>query len=208
MRYHEKLIVKSGSRLRLKDFNPADKGEHESEQAALSNIEQYCNKLKMLQSLLYAEKKRSLLVVLQAMDAGGKDGTVNHVLSVLNPQGAEVTGFKQPTPEEMSHDFLWRVHLHAPSKGEIAIFNRSHYEDVLVPRVHNVIDKATWEARYQRIRDFEEALIDNGTQILKCSSISARKSSLPDLPLGSMIPDATGKSASRTISNAHTGTTT
>jgi PPK2 family polyphosphate:nucleotide phosphotransferase len=101
------------------------------------------------------------------MDAGGKDGTVNHVLSALNPQGTRVTGFKEPTPEEKAHDFLWRVHPHAPGNGEIAIFNRSHYEDVLVPRVHKVIERTTWEARYQRIRDFEETLADNGTCILK-----------------------------------------
>ncbi len=167
MHYREKLLVKPGRRLRLEDINPADKGQHESEQTALPEIEQYRNKLTMMQSLLYAEKKRSLLIVLQAMDAGGKDGTVNHVLSALNPQGAKVTGFRQPTPEEMAHDFLWRVHPHTPGKGEIAIFNRSHYEDVLVPRVHKVIDKATWEARYQRIRNFEETLADNATYILK-----------------------------------------
>jgi PPK2 family polyphosphate:nucleotide phosphotransferase len=167
MPYREKLLVKPGRRLHLEDINPADKGQHESEQTALPEIEQYRNKLTLMQSLLYAEKKRSLLIVLQAMDAGGKDGTVNHVLSALNPQGAKVTGFRQPTPEEMAHDFLWRVHPHTPGKGEIAIFNRPHYEDVLVPRVHKVIDKATWEARYQRIRNFEEALTDNATYILK-----------------------------------------
>lgn len=121
----------------------------------------------MMQPLLYAEKKRSFLIVLQAMDAGGKDGTINHVLSVLNPQGVKVRGFKQPTPEEMAHDFLWRVHPHTPAKGEIAIFNRSHYEDVVVSRVHKLIDKATCEVRYKRIRDFEEALADSGTHILQ-----------------------------------------
>jgi PPK2 family polyphosphate:nucleotide phosphotransferase len=156
-----------GRRLRLKDIDPADKGQHESEQTALPEIERHRNKLASMQSLLYAEKKRSFLIVLQAMDAGGKDGTVNHVLSALNPQGAKVTGFRQPTPEEMAHDFLWRVHPHTPGKGEIAIFNRSQYEDVLVPRVHKVIGKAIWEARYQRIRNFEDTLTDNGTYILK-----------------------------------------
>jgi PPK2 family polyphosphate:nucleotide phosphotransferase len=167
MHYREKLLVNPGRRLRLKDIDPGDKGQHESEQTALPEIEQYRNKLTLMQSLLHAEKKRSFLIVLQAMDAGGKDGTVNHVLSALNPQGAKVTSFRQPTPEETAHDFLWRVHPHAPGKGEIAIFDRSHYEDVLVARVHKAIDKAKWEARYQHIRDFEEALIDNGTCILK-----------------------------------------
>jgi PPK2 family polyphosphate:nucleotide phosphotransferase len=120
-----------------------------------------------MQSLLYAEKKRSLLVVLQALDAGGKDGTVNHVFSVLNPQGAKAVGFKTPTPEERAHDFLWRVHPHAPARGEIAIFNRSHYEDVLVTRVHKLIDEKTWLARYDRIREFEDLLTEDGTHILK-----------------------------------------
>jgi polyphosphate kinase 2 (PPK2 family) len=208
MRCHEKLIIKPGRRLRLKDIDPADKGQHESEQTALPEIAQYRNKLTLMQSLLYAEKKRSFLIALQAMDAGGKDGTVNHVLNALNPQGAKVTGFSQPTPEEKAHDFLWRVHPHAPGKGEIAIFNRSHYEDVLVPRVHKLIDKATWEARYQRIRDFEEALTDNATCIFKFFLHITRKNSLPDLPRVSMIPGAIGKSASPTMPSAHTGTTT
>jgi polyphosphate kinase 2 (PPK2 family) len=100
------------------------------------------------------------LVVLQAMDAGGKDGTVNHVFSAVNPQGT-VVGFKQPTPIELAHDFLWRVHPHAPGRGEVMIFNRSHYEDVLVPRVHQLIDKAAWTARYERIREFEAGLTNN-----------------------------------------------
>jgi PPK2 family polyphosphate:nucleotide phosphotransferase len=101
------------------------------------------------------------------MDAGGKDGVVNHVLSVLNPHGAKVCDFRQPTKEEAAHDFLWRVHPHAPARGEITIFNRSHYEDVLVPRVHKWIDKSAWETRYVRIREFEEGLADNGTKLLK-----------------------------------------
>jgi PPK2 family polyphosphate:nucleotide phosphotransferase len=104
---------------------------------------------------------------LQVLDADGKDGTVNHVFSALNPQGTTVIGFKQPTALELSHDFLWRVHLHAPGRGEVVIFNRSHYEDVLVTRVHKLIDKATWTARYQRIREFEAGLTDNETTILK-----------------------------------------
>lgn len=167
MRYRETFIIKHGERLILKGVDPADKEHHESEPGAKDEIEHYRSQLAKLQSLLYAEKKRSILVVLQAMDAGGKDGVVNHVLSVLNPQGARVNGFQRPTIEEAAHDFLWRVHPHTPARGEIAIFNRSHYEDVLVPRVHKIIDKPVWEARYLRIRDFEEGLADNGTRILK-----------------------------------------
>jgi PPK2 family polyphosphate:nucleotide phosphotransferase len=167
MRYRDTLIIKHGDRLMLKGVDPAGKKHHESEPAAKDEIERYRSQLAKLQSLLYAEKKRSVLIVLQAMDAGGKDGVVNHVLNALNPQGARVNGFQQPTKEEAAHDFLWRVHLHTPARGEIAIFNRSHYEDVLVPRVHKMIDQPAWEARYLRIRDFEEGLADNGTLILK-----------------------------------------
>jgi PPK2 family polyphosphate:nucleotide phosphotransferase len=101
------------------------------------------------------------------MDAGGKDGTVNHVFSALNPQGTTVVGFKQPTPIELAHDFLWRVYPHTPGRGELVIFNRSHYEDVLVTRVHKLIDKATWSARDKRIWKFQAGLTDNGTTILK-----------------------------------------
>ena len=159
--------IEPGTRLRLKDINPDDQGHHETEQAAAIALEHYRQKIAAQQSLLYAQKKHSVLVVLQALDAAGKDGTVNHVLSALNPQGATVIGFKQPTPAELEHDFLWRVHPHAPARGTVAIFNRSHYEDVLVTRVHKLIDKPTCQQRYQRIREFEDLLAENGTQILK-----------------------------------------
>jgi PPK2 family polyphosphate:nucleotide phosphotransferase len=105
--------------------------------------------------------------VLQAMDAGGKDGTIKHVFSGVNPQGVVVARYNQPTPTELAHDFLWRVHPHAPGRGQIVIFNRSHYEDVLVTRVHKLIDKATWTRRYREIRDFEALLARSGTTILK-----------------------------------------
>src|SRR5246127_2757536 len=144
MRYASMFRVRPGNKLRLKDIDPAYKGHHETEQEVAVEIEHYRQKMAKMQSLLYAEKKRSVLVVLQALDAAGKDGTVNHVLSVLNPQGASAVGFKKPTADDLAHDFLWRVHPHVPGKGEIAIFNRSHYEDVLVTRVHKLIDKATW----------------------------------------------------------------
>ena len=137
------------------------------EAAAKQETENFRQKLAHQQAVLYAEHKHAIIVVLQALDAGGKDGTINHVFSALNPQGARVAGFKQPTAAELAQDFLWRVHAHAPGRGEIAIFNRSHYEDVLVTRVHKLIDKPTWTARYQRIRDFEALLAENGTTILK-----------------------------------------
>jgi len=122
-----------------------------------------------IQDRLNAEGKKSLLVVLQAMDAGGKDGVVKHVFGQLNPQGVRVTSFKSPTPEERAHDFLWRVHPHVPRKGDIGIFNRSHYEDVLWPVVHDVIpiDSAELERRYKHIRNFEDLLVDNNTTVIK-----------------------------------------
>ena len=167
MNYGEAFRVRPGRKLRLKKIDPAYMGHHEAEATAAVEIEHYRQKMAKMQSLLYAEKKRSVLIVLQALDAGGKDGTVNHVLSVLNPQGARVVGFKQPSSEELAHDFLWRIHPQTPAKGDMAIFNRSHYEDVLVTRVHKLIDRSVWEDRYKRIRQFEEGLAANGTHILK-----------------------------------------
>ena len=120
-----------------------------------------------MQTLLYASHSASLLIVLQGMDAAGKDGTVAHVMSAFNPQGATVAAFKVPTPEELAHDFLWRIHAHVPAKGTIAIFNRSHYEDVLVSRVHRAIDAGECEKRYADIRAFEALLAQSGTHILK-----------------------------------------
>jgi PPK2 family polyphosphate:nucleotide phosphotransferase len=120
-----------------------------------------------LQRLLWADATKSLLVVLQAVDAGGKDGVIRHLFTGMNPQGTSVFGFKQPSRSEAAHDFLWRAHLHAPGKGEVVIFNRSHYEDVLVVRVHKLVPKADWSRRYERINEFEKLLAQNGTRILK-----------------------------------------
>lgn len=160
-------FVKPGSPLDLSHIDPDDTGKYHSKKKALKNIKKHCALMAQLQATLYAEKKQSLLIVLQALDAGGKDGTVNHVFSAFNPQGTRVAGFKQPTPEELAHDFLWRIHARTPGKGEIVIFNRSHYEDVLVTRVHNLVDQKTCDVRYKRIREFEELLIENGTRIVK-----------------------------------------
>jgi PPK2 family polyphosphate:nucleotide phosphotransferase len=151
----------------LNNIDPSYKGHHESPDAAAAETERYRAKLTRLQSLLYAEKRHSVLIVLQAFDAGGKDGTINHVFAAFNPQGAHVVGFKQPSDAELAHDFLWRIHLHVPAKGEIVIFNRSHYEDVLITRVHKLIDKAVWAARYERICEFEKGLTESGTTVLK-----------------------------------------
>lgn len=123
--------------------------------------------LEELQELLYAEGKHKVLIVLQAMDTGGKDGTIRHVFDGTNPQGVKVASFKKPTPEELAHDYLWRVHDHAPGSGEIAIFNRSHYEDVLVVRVHSLVPEGRWRRRFDHINAFEKLLTDEGTTILK-----------------------------------------
>ena len=167
MDYRKQMIVKPGQKLRLKDVDPAFKGRHKTQEAAAPELERYRQKLIQLQALLYAEKKHSVLIVLQALDAGGKDGTIKHVFGALNPQGASVASFKLPTPIERDHDFLWRVHPHAPPKGWLAIFNRSHYEDVLVTRVHKLVDKPTCTARYDLIRAFELGLKESGTTVLR-----------------------------------------
>lgn len=161
------LIVKPGKKFRLHTIDPgatpAARGKLNAERRLMKNL----NRLSVLQYLLYAEGKRSVLVVLQGIDAGGKDGTVRHVMSGLNPQGVRVTSFKVPDGEEKRHDYLWRVHKAVPGRGEIGLFNRSHYEDVLVVRVHNLVPKRVWEKRYQQINEFERMLAENGTTILK-----------------------------------------
>jgi len=134
-------------------------------------LDKKMNKLRLrldeLQNALYAESKQALLVVLQARDAGGKDGTIRRVFSSVNPQGCSVTSFKRPTPIELAHDYLWRVHAALPPRGMIGIFNRSHYEDVLAVRVHELAPKKVWKSRYDEINDFERMLTDNGVTILK-----------------------------------------
>jgi len=167
MNYSDRFKVKPGSKIRLDKINAVFKDKHEDHKAALDEIEKYTQRLRELQYLMYAEDKRSLLIILQAMDAGGKDGTINHVLGNMNPQGARVYGFKVPSAEESAHDFLWRIHQAAPHRGQVAIFNRSHYEDVLVSRVHNFVPKKVWSKRYDLINDFEKNLVESGTHILK-----------------------------------------
>ncbi len=167
MDYRKQFRVKPGEKLKLNKLDPDYKGKHGSEDKAKDETEDYLKKLAHQQVLLYAEHKHSVLIVLQGMDAGGKDGTIRHVFSGVNPQGVDVASFKQPTPLELAHDFLWRVHPHAPRAGQIVIFNRSHYEDVLVTRVHKLVDKKTCVRRYEHIRDFERLLAELGTTILK-----------------------------------------
>ena len=167
MDYAKHLVVEPGKRVKLKDVDPGFHGKHESAELAAAEIAENLEKMQKLQYTLYAEKAHSLLIVLQGIDAAGKDGVCRHVITAMNPQGCEVIGFKQPTPEERGHDFLWRVHRHAPETGKVAIFNRSHYEDVLVVRVHKLVPKETWQSRYDHINAFEKLLADSGTTILK-----------------------------------------
>ena len=167
MKTLERFKVAPESKVKLKKMDPAFTDGHKSHKSAAKEIAHYQEKLRELQDLLFAEHGHSLLICLQAMDTGGKDGVINHVLGAMNPQGCRVAAFKQPSPLEASHDFLWRAHKAAPARGEVVIFNRSHYEDVLIVRVHNLVPKAVWSRRYDEINDFESNLAANGTQILK-----------------------------------------
>lgn len=167
MDYRKKFMVEPGAKVRLSKIDPSYTGEHETQEKAASETAKHIERIDKLQYLLYADGNRSLLVVLQALDAAGKDGVIRHVFSGVNPQGTFVFGFKQPSREEAAHDFLWRAHLHTPGKGEVVIFNRSYYEDVLVVRVHKLVGEAVWSKRYDLINDFEKMLVENGTSILK-----------------------------------------
>jgi PPK2 family polyphosphate:nucleotide phosphotransferase len=167
MDYRKKFMVEPGTKVRLSKIDPSYTGNYESHDKAAPEIGKNVERMERLQYLLYADSDRSLLVVLQALDAAGKDGVVRHVFSGMNPQGTSVFGFKQPSKEEAAHDFLWRAHLHTPGKGEVVIFNRSHYEDVLVVRVHKLVPHSVWSKRYDLINDFEKLLSASGTRILK-----------------------------------------
>ena len=164
----QKFKIGPGAKVELSNVDPRDCGNYESHEAALPEMLSQLHKMDQLQNLMYAERKRSVLVVLQGLDACGKDGVVRHILTGMNPAGCRVIAFKQPTPEDLGHDFLWRVHSHAPAKGEVAIFNRSHYEDVLVVRVHQLVPAHVWSKRYDLINELERLLVvENCTTVLK-----------------------------------------
>ena len=165
MGHGERFMIKPDSKVRLAQIDPG--GAHVSEADAVASLEADKARLHELQALLYAENARALLVCLQGMDTSGKDGTISHIFGAMNPQGCRVTSFKRPSAEELSHDFLWRVHRATPAKGEVGLFNRSHYEDVLVVRVHELVPKSVWSKRYDRINAFEEGLAAEGTHIIK-----------------------------------------
>jgi PPK2 family polyphosphate:nucleotide phosphotransferase len=164
----EKYRVKPDQTINLENWDANEISLFpEGKKAAKEKTKKLNKKLEALQELLYAEHKQKVLVVLQALDTGGKDGTIRAVFEGVNPAGVKVASFKVPTAIESDHDFLWRIHQQTPGKGEIVIFNRSHYEDVLVVRVHNLVDKDVWKRRYDHINHFEKLLTDEGTTIIK-----------------------------------------
>jgi PPK2 family polyphosphate:nucleotide phosphotransferase len=160
-------LARPGKKLKLSDIDPGDKGDFKHKDDAEKSTLKNLVRLTDLQEKLYAESKQSLLIVLQAMDCGGKDGTISKVFTGVNPQGCNVTSFKAPSTLERSHDFLWRHHLACPRRGMIGIHNRSHYESVLVERVHELVPKKVWEQRYEQINHFEAMLAAEGATIVK-----------------------------------------
>jgi PPK2 family polyphosphate:nucleotide phosphotransferase len=164
----KQYLVREGQELDLDDFDPDDtslltRGKAEAEEQLPHILE----RLTLTQELLFASREHKLLVVLQGMDTSGKDGTIRHVMRGFNPQGTRVVSFRKPSEEELDHDFLWRVHARVPARGEAVVFNRSHYEDVLVVRVHNLVPEPVWKKRYEQIVEFERMLHQNGTTIVK-----------------------------------------
>lgn len=182
MKDDKKIFVKEGTRINLKDYDTVYTGEFKEKKEAKEKLKSDIKKLSELQYKLYASNEYSLLLIFQALDAAGKDGTIKHVMSGVNPQGCEVTSFKEPSHEELEHDFLWRCYKRVPRKGEIGIFNRSYYEEVLVTRVHSElilkqnlpgindvkdIDEGFWKIRFKQINRFEKHLSENGVVIIK-----------------------------------------
>jgi PPK2 family polyphosphate:nucleotide phosphotransferase len=167
MNFTKKLMVRPGTKVDLSDFDPDERFGYSDDKKTQAKQDKILERLDNLQYLFYAVKERALLVVLQGMDTAGKDGTIRHVMSGMSPQGCNVTSFKSPTPEELAHDFLWRIHKAAPEKGIVGIFNRSQYEDVLVVRVHKLVPKKVWKARYDEINGFEKLLAENQVHVVK-----------------------------------------
>ena len=163
----ENIIVKPGEFVSLDDYTPEYTGTYQKKGQTTTRLKKLHKQLLKLQELLYAGSQHALLIILQGMDTCGKDGTIRRVMAGINVQGCDVVSFKVPSTDELSRDFLWRAHKAVPSKGKIGIFNRSHYEDVLVVRVHNLVPESAWSQRYQQINDFERMLVESGTVVLK-----------------------------------------
>lgn len=162
------VTFKPGDKIKLSDIDPRKVDGDWDKESAYERIEQNTEVSRDLAYRLYAENRRAVLLVLQGMDTAGKDGTIRTVMTGINPQSCQITPFKQPSHEEQDHGFLWRVHRAVPRRGNIGIFNRSHYEDVLVVRVHNLVPKDEWKSRYDRINEFERLLTEGGITIIKC----------------------------------------
>jgi len=163
----ENFIVNPGIEIKLSNWDPTFTGGISKRYAENLLENDFINQMSNLQYKLFADKSQALLVVLQGMDASGKDGTIRHAMNALNPQSCKVFSFKKPTDEEISHDYLWKIHRYMPAKGEIAIFNRSHYEAVIEERVHKLVSENTWSKRYDQINEFEQYLFENNIQIVK-----------------------------------------
>ena len=156
MKFADRFRAPPESRMGLADCDPDDTADYTRKKDARKALKRITRRLTELQYLLYAENKQGLLIVLQGMDASGKDGTIRQVMRGVNPQGTRVTSFKKPSVEELDHDCLWRIHRAMPRRGDIGIFNRSHYEDVLVVRVHDLVPEHVWSERYDQINAFEK----------------------------------------------------
>ena len=194
-----KFMVKPGDKFHMKQVSPSSTpGINSSEEADLE-LDRITRQISDLQKIFYAESRHSLLIVLQAMDTGGKDGTVKHVFGPLNPQGVLVNSFKAPSPEELAHDFLWRIHAEVPKKGMIGIFNRSHYEDVLIVRVHDMVPKKEVNRRYGQINAFEKYLAENGVSILKFYLHISKKEQKERLLARLELPDKQWKFSSADV---------
>ena len=165
-RFVSEFRIPPHQRVHLRNIDTARKGKYDKKKA-LDKVEELRQKMGDLQQRLFAERKRSLLIILQGLDAAGKDGVIKHVIGSMNPDGCHVANFKEPNQEELAHDFLWRIEAQTPKKGEVTIFNRSHYEDVLIVRVHNLVPKDVWSQRFEQINSFERIHVENGTHILK-----------------------------------------
>ncbi len=164
---YPRYAVEPGAAVSLAAIDPDQTEHYRKKKDVAKELEKQRRRIQDLQARLYAENQRGLLIVLQAMDTGGKDGTIKHVFSGVNPQGCRVSSFKAPSAEEANHDFLWRYHKSAPARGRIGIFNRSHYEDVLIVRVKNLVSEEVWRPRYGQINDFERNLSLDGITVLK-----------------------------------------
>jgi PPK2 family polyphosphate:nucleotide phosphotransferase len=167
MNYSKRFVVEPDAKVKLHKIDPGYIDPDLTEKDALAETKKLCRKLRKLQAALYCEKQQSVLIVLQALDTAGKDGVINHVLGAMNPLSCRVASFKKPGPEAAAHNYLWRVSIFVPEKGEVVIFNRSHYEDVLVVKVHNLVPEDQIAKRYHQLNSFEHFLTDNDTHVLK-----------------------------------------